>query len=262
MGFVRGHVLSEWNKNRAVCLLLLGLINVKVNTANTGNEGNERSSFGISIPDKGKRNVLYNYITDRPRVQSTNFHQPAAGQRNNIATSMAQKQRLAQLAKYRQYLTKLYSKRRSDIDAPILQGDIPDYKDKQFENSPELVSDNELNDATDVNKKYAAKMVGLNYYTKDVLPASHVVLPHQDYRGSIGGNMDSVRSYSSYSPQESSLVSDGEDVSQPLLSNEEAQIERLVEMEKLRELEELRGESCWIFACEVKCINRLKFICR
>ena len=219
-------------KRRWVQLILfsLTLLNVEVKSNQAMDGKNQRStSRNWLSEDKGKRNVLYNYVTDRPRVALNGYHGTLAGPRGNIETLQAQKQHLAKLIKYRQYLTKLYnSKRRSDIGLPILQGDMADYKDKQYQNSPELLSESQLKDyegVDDVNKKYGRQMVGLNYYTKDVLPENHVVLPTQDYHSVVQDNLDSAAlGYSQYPS-----------------STDEAELEKLVELEKLQELEELRG---------------------
>ena len=234
-------VLSKRIKLRAlVAIVLLPLLNIGVNFGQTVNGQNQRSIVNNESEEKGKRNVLYNYVTDRPQVPFGSFHQPsAASPRGNVATLEAQKLHLAQLLKYRQYLTKLYSKRRSDIDSPILQGDISDYKDKEYENSAEPLTDSQLKGyegVQDVNKRYGRRMVGLNYYTKDALPADHVVLPQQEYRSPIQNNLGSVVGYSQYSQARKE-----EDMSQPVLSNDESEVGRLIELEKLRELEELRG---------------------
>lgn len=233
--------MGKWIKLRTIRLVLLGLLNVTYGLSVTTDNERISSTSNNGRPEKGilKRNVLYNYVTDRPRVPFAGFHRSSGSPRNSIVSLEAQKQHLALLMKYRQYLTKLYSKRRSDISSPILQGDMPDYKDKEYESSPELLTSNQIRDyeSVDVNKKYGPRMTGLDYYTatRDALPADPVILPHQDYHSPIAGNLGPFNGYSQYYPARS------DDVLRPFLSKEDSDVERLIEIEKLRELEELRG---------------------
>ena len=237
---VLDHRRTKW---RWICLawmILSGLVNKRVESGQTVYKHNQRASVTNESQDKGKRYVLYNYATDRPRVTLSALNQRSSRPRNNVGSLVAQKQHLAQLLKYQQYLKKLYAKRRSDIDSPMLQGDISDYKDKEYETSPELVTENQLKSyesVPDLNKKYDSRMVGLNYYTKDVLPADHVMIPHQDYHSPVESSLSALSGYSQYSQ-----ATDG-GVSQEVLSKDDSVMERFVELEKLRELEELRGTS-------------------
>lgn len=237
---VLNHRRTKWRWIYLAWVLLSGLVNKRVESGQTVYKHNQRASVNNENQDIGKRYVLYNYATDRPRVTLSAINQRSASPRSNARSLVAQKQHLAQLLKYQQYLKKLYAKRRSDIDSPILQGDISDYKDKEYETSPEIVTDSQLKSyesVPDINKKYDSRMVGLNYYTKDVLPADHVMIPHQDYHSPVESNLAALSGYSQYSQ-----ASDG-GVSQAVLSKDDSVMERLVELEKLRELEELRGTS-------------------
>lgn len=237
---VLNHRRTKWRWIYLAWVLLSGLVNKRVESVQTVYKHNQRASVNNENQDIGKRYVLYNYATDRPRVTLSAINQRSASPRSNARSLVAQKQHLAQLLKYQQYLKKLYAKRRSDIDSPILQGDISDYKDKEYETSPEIVTDSQLKSyesVPDINKKYDSRMVGLNYYTKDVLPADHVMIPHQDYHSPVESSLAALSGYSQYSQ-----ASDG-GVSQAVLSKDDSVMERLVELEKLRELEELRGTS-------------------
>ena len=228
---------TKWRWIYLAWMILSGLVNNRVESRQTVYQ---RAILNNENQEKEKRYVLYNFASDRPRPSLSPLHQPTANPRSNSRTLVAQKQHLAQLLKYRQYLSKLYAKRRSDIDSPIIQGDISDYKDKEYENSPELVTENELKSyqsVPDINKKYDSRMLGLNYYTKDVLPADHVVIPQQDYHSPVENNLGTLSGYSQYSQ-----ASD-ESVSQGVLPKGDSVVERLIELEKLRELEELRGTS-------------------
>jgi hypothetical protein len=238
MGLNKVIVSRKCIKWKAIGIVLLGLLNIGVNLGHKANDQNQRLIVNNGNQEMGKRNVLYNYVTDRPREPFGDIHEQSASPRTDVASLVAQKQHLARLLKYRQYLTKLYSKRRSDIDSPILQGDMTDFKDKDYENSPGILSDNQFKNyegVQDINKKYGPSMVGLDYYTKDAIPTSHVMLPQQDYHSPIGGNLDAGMGYSQYSQARDAVMS------QPVLSKDESDVERLIELEKLRELEELRG---------------------
>ena len=230
-------VLRKSIKWKMLAIVLLGLVNIELHSAQRVNERMSTlhgQSRGTGMP---KRNVVYNYVSDRPRPHLARFRQATASPRNNIATLQAKKQRLALLMRYRHYLGKLYSsKRRSDINSPILTGDITDYKDKEYESTPGLITGSQN---IDINKKYASKMLPLNYYTspKSVLPEEQVQLPQQAYHSPVESNLASMASYSAVNPQAGS-----EEALRQFSSKEEPELERLIEMEKLRELEELRGK--------------------
>ena len=238
MVFIKVLALRKRFKWRAIiAIVLLQSLNVGAHSGQTVNRQNyQRSSLNREKQNNGKRNVLYNYVTDRPRVPFGRFYQTSrASPRSTLASIETRKQHLAQLLKYRQYLTKLYSKRRSDIDSPVLQGDISDYKDKgEYQESPEAGNQiKSYESVEDINKKYGPRMVGLNYFTKDVIPTDHVILPQQDYHTPIERSLGQAASYSQYSQT----------------SNEdESEVERLIELEKLRELEELRGRCMILIA--------------
>lgn len=241
---ILNHKRTKWRWIYLAWMILSGLVNNRVESRQTVYKHDQRAIVNNENQEKEKRYVLYNFASDRPRPSLSALHQPTANPRSNSRTLVAQKQHLAQLLKYRQYLRKLYAKRRSDIDSPIIQGDISDYKDKEYENSPELVTENQLKSyqtVPDINKKYDSRMVGLNYYTKDVLPADHVMIPQQDYHSPVENNLGTLSGYSQYSQ-----ASD-EGVSQGALPKDDSVVERLIELEKLRELEELRGTSIKMF---------------
>ena len=162
MVFIEVLALRKRFKWRAIiAIVLLQSLNVGAHSGQTVNRQNhhQRSSVSRGKQNNGKRNVLYNYVTDRPRIPFGRFYQTSrASPRSALASIEAQKQRLAQLLKYRQYLTKLYSRRRSDIDSPVLQGDISDYKGNEYQGSPE--AGNQIKgyeSVEDINKKIRPK---------------------------------------------------------------------------------------------------------
>jgi hypothetical protein len=244
MGFLNVLGLRKRLKWRTIIALVL-LVNMGVHSGQTVNRRNHQKPV-VNGPshNNGKRNVLYNYVTDRPRIPFGDFHQAGSNisPRSNLASIQGRMQRIGELLKYRQYIDKLYAKRRSDIDSPILEGDIPDYENKKdYEESPgSPLAGNQLKayeSVEDVNKKYGQRMVGLNYFTKDVLPTDHVILPQQDYHSPIERGLGATVGYPQYSQTSNEVAN----LNQPVLSKDASEVERLIELEKLRELEELRG---------------------
>lgn len=181
---------------KAIVIVLLGSLYVPTNLGQTIRGENPRLSADKRIKDKGKRNVLYNYATDRPKTRiAALYPRPSVHAKGYIASLQAKKQHLQELLKYKDYLTKLYSNRPPNINSPTLQGDIPDYKKKGNGDSPEMLSVAQLKNydesAEDGKKNSRSRILDLgDYYTKDALqPDDRVDLAHQDLHTPTEGNV-------------------------------------------------------------------------
>lgn len=193
-----------------------------------------------------KRNVFYQYVSDRPRLAHTNLIQGAGNIRSRVLPLLTRRQRIALTPKYRRLLGKLYARRRSDINSPLLLEDIPGYNKKQSVDSPDDIDSKQLNDfePTDVNKKYASRMESLGYYpeSRTSISGQHIELPQENYQSPLRDIYSSSSPYEILRGHLQQSPEVNEALLRPFSEKEHLDRERYLEEEELRELEELRGK--------------------